>query len=445
MPASSRRDRTISGASMSRRRLLQGGTALAGGVVAASAGWGTVAAQEQRELRFWNLFGGGDGARLLEMQDAFRAANTDIDLKAVTFAWGPPYYTKLAMSIVGGRPPAVGVLHASRLPSYAPADLLQPLDPALLTKYDIGPDKFLPAVWEGMQFEGQAYAIPLDIHPFVLYYNTDVCKQAGLLDANGKLLPLQGPDAVIDAFRRAQAVTGSLGLSYNTQGVSPWRLFSGLYAQLGGTVLSPDGEELTLDDAKAEQVLEFMAELTLGSKVAAPNQDGPASVAFFSNATAAFHLNGGWEVTTFETEGVPFSAVPFPNVFGTDQTWADSHVFILPKQTDEDPERLDSSLRFISFMLKSSLTWAQGGHVPSYLSVARSPEFGALQPQANYAAAAESPVYDPRAWFSGAAAPLQEEAGAAFGAVLNGQKSPRDGIAQFRAAMEDMLDTPEPI
>ncbi len=67
MPASSRRDRTISGASMSRRRLLQGGTALAGGVAAASAGWGTVAAQEQRELRFWNLFGGGDGARLLEM------------------------------------------------------------------------------------------------------------------------------------------------------------------------------------------------------------------------------------------------------------------------------------------------------------------------------------------------------------------------------------------
>ncbi len=437
-------DRSIGGVPLTRRRLLRGATALAGGL-AASAGLGTVAAQGRRELRFWNLFGGGDGVRLQEMQASFRAATPDVDLNAVTFAWGPPYYTKLAMSVVGGRPPAVAVLHASRLPSYAPADLLQPLDPALLTQYDIGPDKFLPAVWEGMQFEGQAYAIPLDIHPFIMYYNVDICRQAGLLDADGNLVRPQGPDAVIDMFRRAQGVTGEFGLAYNTQGVSPWRLFSGLYAQLGGTILSPDGEELTLDDAKAEQVLSFMAELTLGSKVAAPNQDGPASVAFFSNASAGFHFNGGWEVTTFETEGLPFSAVPFPNVFGTDQTWADSHVFVLPKQEDDDQGRLDASLRFISFMLKDSLTWAEGGHIPSYLPVAGGPEFVALQPQANYAAAAEHPVYDPRAWFSGAAAPLQEEAGAAFGAVLNGQKSPREGIAQYRAAMEDLLDTPKPI
>ncbi len=429
---------------VSRRRFVQGAAALAAGAgLAANAP--RAARAEGRELRFWNLFGGGDGARLQEMQAAFSAANPDIDLNAVTFAWGPPYYTKLAMSAVGGRPPAVGVLHASRLPSYAPAGLLEPLDPAVLTQYDIGPDKFLPAVWEGMQFEGQPYAIPLDIHPFIMYFNTDVCQQAGLLGPDGTLLPLQGPDAVIDAFRRAQAVTGNLGLAYETNGVAPWRLFSGLYAQLGGTILSPDGEQLTIDDAKAEQVLSFMADLTVGSKVASPNQDGPASVAMFSNASAGFHLNGGWEVTTFETEGIPFSAVPFPNVFGTNQTWADSHVFVLPKQPDDDQGRLDASLRFISFMLKDSLTWAQGGHIPSYLPVATGPEFAGLEPQSNYAAAAETPVYDPRAWFSGAAAPLQEEAGAAFGAVLNGQKSPREGISQYRAAMEDLLDTPEPI
>ncbi|MDP9365742.1 MAG: extracellular solute-binding protein, partial [Chloroflexota bacterium] len=364
---------------------------------------------------------------------------------AVTLAWGPPYYTKLAMSIVGGRPPAVAILHASRLPSYAPAGLLEPLDPAVLTQYNIGPDRFLPEVWEGMQFEGRPYAVPLDIHPFILYYNIDVCRQAGLLDPDGNLIRAQGPDALIDMFRRAQGVTGQLGLTYGTMGVAPWRLFSGLYAQLGGQVLSPDGEQLILDDAKAEQALNFMRELTIGSKVAAPNQSGEASVALFSNASGGFHLNGGWEVTTFQTEGIPFSAVPFPNVFGTDQTWADSHVFVLPRQPDDDPDRLDASLRFISFMLQNSLTWAEGGHIPPYIPVAQSPEFAALQPQANYAATAENPVYDPRAWFSGAAAPLQEEAGAAFGAVLNGQLSPAQGIAQYRAALEDLLQTPEPL
>lgn len=445
MPGRFGHDPMIDADPLSRRRFLQGSTALVGSVAAAAAGVGTVAAQDRRELRFWNLFGGGDGIRLQEMQDAFGNAHPEIELDAVTLAWGPPYYTKLAMAIVGERPPAVAVLHASRLPSFAPADLLQPLDPGLLTEYDIGPDRFQPAVWEGMQFEGQAYAVPLDIHPLILYYNQEICEQAGLLDADGVLIPLQGPDAVIDAFRRAKDVTGSLGLSFSTQGVSSWRLFSALYAQLGGTIFSPDASELTLDDARAEQALGFMAELTIGSEVAAPNQDGPASVAFFSNATSGFHLEGGWEVTTFENAGLPFSAVPLPNVFGTDQTWADSHVFVLPKQAGEDEERLDASLRFISYMLKNSITWAQGGHIPSYLPVAQSPEFATLQPQANYASAAEQPVYDPRAWFSGAAAPLQEEAGAAFGTVMNGEQSPREALDQFRAAMQDLLDTPSPI
>lgn len=85
-----RRDQTLGGMPMSRRRLLQGATALAGGAAATSAGLRRADAQDGQELRFWNLFGGGDGVRLLEMQESFRAANPDIDLKAVTFAWGPP-------------------------------------------------------------------------------------------------------------------------------------------------------------------------------------------------------------------------------------------------------------------------------------------------------------------------------------------------------------------
>lgn len=332
---------------LSRRRLLQG----AATVAAAAALPRAAPAAAATELRFWNLFGAGDGDRLTEMVDSFRAATPDQSVEAVTFAWGPPYYTKLAMATVGGRPPDVAALHASRLPSFAPAGLLSPLDPAVLTEYGIGPDKFVPASWEAIQYEGMPYAIPLDTHPYILYFNTEICQQAGLLGPDGNLLPVQGADAVIDAFRRAKEVTGELGLALETMGVAPWRLFSGLYAQTGGQVLSADGTELLLDDAKAEQVLEFATELTLRSQVAAPNQAGAASVAFFSNDRAGFHMNGGWEIPTFESQELPFSAVPFPNVFGTDQTWADSHVFVLPKQRDEDPERLDRSLRFISYMM----------------------------------------------------------------------------------------------
>jgi multiple sugar transport system substrate-binding protein len=396
-------------------------------------------------LRFWNLFSGGDGERLQAMMQGYRQENPGIPLEAVTFGWGAPYYTKLAMSIVGGRPPDVAALHASRLPSFAPGNLLEPLDPDVLARYDIGPDKFLPAVWESVQYDGRPYAIPLDTHPFVMYYNTAIADAAGLLDADGRLQALEGADGVIDAFARAQDVTGQLGLAYDTQDVMPWRLFSGLYAQLGGEVLSPDGRELILDDAKAIEALEFMAELTLGSRVAAPAQDYPAAVARFGNEQAGFHWNGGWEVITFQLSDLPFDVVPFPSVFGGEQTWADSHVFVVPRQAERDPERIDAALHFIAAMLSRSLTWAEGGHIPAYLPVAESDEFKAMVPQAHYAAAAENPVYDPRAWFSGAAAPLQSEAGAAFGAVLNGDSTPRQGLDQFRGAMQKLLDTPPPV
>ena len=51
-----------------------------------------------------------------------------------------------------------------------------------------------------------------------MYYNVDICKKAGLLDASGKLKPLVGPAAVLNAFKAAQKVTGKYGLATRLRG-----------------------------------------------------------------------------------------------------------------------------------------------------------------------------------------------------------------------------------
>src|SRR2546423_14929858 len=102
--------------SLNRRRFVTGSLALGMTSLAGCAG-GDLFAGTGTPLRFWNLFGGGDGVNLLAMLDAFRAANRDVSLEAVTLAWGPPYYTKLAMAATGGRAPDVAILHLSRLPA----------------------------------------------------------------------------------------------------------------------------------------------------------------------------------------------------------------------------------------------------------------------------------------------------------------------------------------
>jgi len=115
------------------------------------------------------------------------------------------------MSVVGGSPPNAAITHLSRLRTYAAANILEPIDLPFLAQYGVTENDFLPAVWQRAQFNGKLYAIPLDTHPFVMYYNVDVCRKAGLLDSDNNLKPLQGPEALTDAFLRAQKVTAMLG------------------------------------------------------------------------------------------------------------------------------------------------------------------------------------------------------------------------------------------
>ena len=347
-----------------RRRFLQGAamlglTGLAGDMLASCGSPGS-----SSSITFWNLFGGGDGARMIEMEQAFQQQNPAHILNAVTLAWGSPYYTKLVMSSVGGSPPNAAITHLSRLRTYAAANILEPIDLPLLAQYGVSENNFLPAVRQRAQFNDKLYAIPLDTHPFVMYYNVDVCRKAGLLDSNNNLKPLQGPEALVEAFQRAQKVTGDVGLSLAVQDTTIWRLFNSLYSQLGGEILSPDGKQFVLNEAHAEQALTFMSDLTLKNKVANPNIDYAGSVALFGSGKAGFLWDGEWEVTTFEGT-MNYNMVPFPNVFGGSQTWADSHAFIIPRGATPDQETKTATYQFITGMLKQSLTWAKGGHIPA--------------------------------------------------------------------------------
>ncbi len=436
------------GDALSRGTFLRGAAAAgAAGVAAVSlpGALARAASAPAQTINYWNLFGGGDGVRMIQLEQMFAKSHPTINLKATTLTWGLPYYTKLTTSTVAGQAPDVAIMHMTRLPAFAPPGLLEPLDAGLLAQYGITPDKFLPDIWKKAQYNGKTYAIPLDTHPFVMYYNTDICRKAGLLGPDGKLKPLAGPAAVLDAFKRAQKVTGKYGLSVAAaDAFQPWRLFYALYSQAGGKVLSPDGKSIVLDNAKATKVLTFMAELTLTSKVAGASTDYPGSVALFSSGKAGFHWNGEWEVTTFQTQKMPFDMTLFPNIFGGLQTHADSHAFVIPRQRSLDKGKLAASLAFISNTLKNSVVWAAGGHIPAYLPVTESAAYRNLTPQSHYAAEATHVTYDPAAWFSGAASPLESDAGAAFEGVMQGHLTPAQAISQFTSAVQKLIATPPP-
>ena len=168
---------------ISRRSLLQSaGLAVAGlGATTLLGGCGTTAAAgllggavDPGTVQFWNLFGGGDGARLQTMLDAYKAKHGPDSLTAATFAWGDPYYTKVTLATVGNKAPNVAVAHLTRMQNLAAADLLTPITDEMLASVGLAASDFNENAWKNQVRDGKNYAIPLDTHPFVLFYNVDV-------------------------------------------------------------------------------------------------------------------------------------------------------------------------------------------------------------------------------------------------------------------------------
>jgi multiple sugar transport system substrate-binding protein len=289
---------------LSRRAVLRGaiglgaGAALAGCSAPVLSGLGT-GGDAAGSLAYWNLFGGGDGVRMTSMVDAYRAANPAIDLKAVTLAWGNPYYTKLSLATLGGKPPDMAVAHLTRAKTLVASGLLEELSLDELAQAGITPAQLDPTAWNAGLVNGKAYAVPLDTHPFVMFYNTDICEKAGLLDSSGALAPLDSPEKFTEALKKAKAVTkaygGTVAITADTS--TPWRMFQSWYSQLGGQMLADEGHRVVIDDAKAVQVLSFMQSLT-SSGVVAPTLDYAGSIAAFATGQAGFYFQGEWEIST---------------------------------------------------------------------------------------------------------------------------------------------------
>ena len=416
---------------LSRRQVLIGGAVLGGAAALGITTSGSPFAGGSQTVSFWHLFGGGDGERLTGILADIASEHPDSDVRELILPWGNPYYTKLALAAVGGSPPDVAVVHATRLPSFAPAGLLEELTPELLARHGLEGERFLDAPWKSCQSGGRQYAIPFDTHPFVLYYNTELAEKAGLLKG-GKLPALDGPDGLLDACKAVKEETGKTGLVFETRGVTPWRIFLTLYEQLGGPPIIEDGgRRIGIDDATAIRALQWMTEPAKRG-VGGPDVDYQGSVAFFGNGTAAFALNGEWEVTTFQAMKMKFGMRTVPTIFDRPANQGDAHTFVIPRNPGRSPERLDAALTFISRLIRKDLDWAKGGHVPAYREVFESAEYRKLSPQSDYAEAAERVVFDPLAWYSGSGSNLETNAGSAFKPVITGAQKPEQGLATFR-------------
>jgi multiple sugar transport system substrate-binding protein len=417
-----------------------GCTVLSAGVAGTDVAPGTVT--------FWNLFGGGDGARLQTMLDTYRAGPGSPSLQAATFTWGNPYYTKLSLATIGNVPPDVAVSHLTRSTNLANAGLLAEITDETLGLAGLKPEDFNQKAWDAQKVNGKSYAIPLDTHPFVLYYNVAVCEKAGLLDSAGNLKPIVGAKQWEAALTAAKEVTGAYGASVATiaDPATSWRWFQTLYQQRNGATpwLGDGGRKLTYNRDLTLDTLSYIQSLTKRGLMPV-NTDYAGSQTLMFTGKAGFYLQGEWEITTAQSiKGLKFGMVQVPTLYDKPAQQGDSHTFVLPAR-NRTPAQLSRAMGFVKSMLDQSMTWARGGHIPAYLPTLNSQEYKKLEPQSNYASAAESVVYDAPAWYSGSGSTFENIVGAQIGLVQQGLASPQAALERARSQLLTYANTPSPL
>lgn len=427
---------------------MTGSALLGGGLLAAGlTGCGGAAqAAAVQDIGFWHLLSGGDGIKMQAMINAANQANPGFKVHPTVLAWGPPYYTKLAMASAGGRPPEVAIMHASRVPGYAPGGLIEPWDLDLLAENGVTASDFAPRIWEKSQHNGKVFSIALDSHPFVMFYNTDIAGKAGVLAANGQLQEVSSPDEFKAMALEMQKVTKAHGLSfgYLGSGSQMWRLFYTLYKQHGVDMELTPGQPMKVDREAAIESLEFMASL-FDDTIAAQAGDISTGIAEFARGGSGMLFSGVWELPTMKKAGIPVDAATIPTLYGTPASYADSHSFVLPRQLKLNEDKRRDVYKFVTDVLKGSLSWAEAGHIPGYQPVVQSQAYRELTPQIHYANAADIIAYDPESWFSGSGSDWQTYFAENVQNVLLGRDKAAAGWDAFEQRTNTLLSRPNPV
>ncbi|SMC85913.1 extracellular solute-binding protein [Rhizobium sp. RU36D] len=404
------------------------------------------AAKAEETVVWWDFLSGGDGVRMKQMIADFNAAHQGkVKIDATTLEWGTPFYSKVQTSAAVGQAPDVMTYHASRIPLAVKQGILQEITPADWTAMGLKQDDYAASTWDAVTVDGKQYAVPLDTHPIVLYYNKDILAKAGVLDANGKPKGLdsrQNFEATLKALKDS-GVKFPLG-SVTADGNFMFRTVYSLMGQQGGELMTGD-EFLAGDNGKKlENALSVLQDWTKAGWQSTYT-DYPATVALFTSGEAAMMINGVWEVPTMtdlQKGGKLFQwgAVELPVIFDKPSTYADSHAFAIPanKGKEMTAEKRAAVLEVIGWISKNSLLWATAGHIPAYGPVTASAEYKAMEPNATYSPLTANMIFDPKTPLAGIAGPIFDVMSTHFVPTLNGEMEPAKAVEEIKIGLDDL-------
>jgi multiple sugar transport system substrate-binding protein len=332
-------------------------------------------------LEFWGGWTAADGDIMDELVQQWNAENPNIQVTLTRQQWSP-LFDAFVVASASNEAPDILAMHPQELAQFIVRDLLTPLDDLIAGSEILTPDNYLESAWQPNVYDGQLYAIPLDLHMHGLYYNLDLFEEAGIEapPTTGEELIEIGKQLTVDAngnhpddegFDPENVVQYAINMHSNHHAFFQWWA---LYRQLGGQLISEDGTQCAMDIDKAAQAWQFLQDLVYVHHIAPQGQTD--YLRDFLSGRTAMLIDGPWQMPSLEAAeeetGFRWASAQYPQVFDEAYAvWGSGHNLTLPANV-ADPEKRDEAIQFIEWLAANSTQWAEAGQLPTYREVMES-------------------------------------------------------------------------
>lgn len=332
--------------------LLIGGTAWAGTTIKiAYPGWDS----KDQEKEVTSIFAD------------YEKKNPGVKIELISIPF-PVMKQKLVVALRSGDAPDVGYVDGRWLQEMHAAGFLGEMDDVVK---DIGKGDFYDAPWQSATVSGKIYAMPDRIDPWMIYYNTEMFKKAGVAEF---------PKTMEDFVGDAKKLTGKGQYGYGLIGANDatfiGRFLNFLYA-FHGNLLKADGKTAAINDEAGVATFQFYGDLLVKHKVVQPSAIGNSHNdvrQLFMTQQVAMMIDGPWARGTLKEMAptVKWSVGQIPRV-GTQKprftmsSWY--YVVFAPNRGQED------SKKFVKFLLQPENMARSVVTIPGRKSAAAMPRY----------------------------------------------------------------------
>lgn len=292
------------------------------------------------------------------------------------------YYDAFNASLAGGEPADIANLHDYALSDYTQRGQLLNFEPS---DFDIDISDATDVAQASIEWDGGTYAVPFDSHAILAHINTDMLDEAGYLDDDGRPIMPTSVDELMEMGAAVKDTTGnylfSMGFANDDMA---WRTFFTLVAQQGSGLIDDDGNA-TVDTPEAAAAMELLSDM-IDAGYIHTSADYSGSITEWFDGQSAILVNGTWAVNEYAaTAPFGYTVVDFPTVFDQPAAWASSHMWVLPKQSGDDPVKYRAAIEFAKFLYDNTDVWSIAtGHFSPRVSVIESDEYQNAPERQNY-------------------------------------------------------------